>query len=237
MRTILFLLAGLFTTGDLFAQGTPLLTRDHLVRVGNLTPAGPSVESFDTRESKVRGSSYLYDDWVSGKIVFDNGDELGNLQLNFDLHHNLLEIKMEQVVKVALPKQVRSVDIFYLPEKSSRFIPVPDFRTEDGEAAEGFAEVLYDGKIKLVKKNLIEVQKPNYRPSHDVGSLDYIIKKREKLYLLEEGILKEVRRKSDFGKWSKKMKAYARENNLRFRNEADLIQLVRYYDSLLDYGQ
>ena len=237
MRTIFFLLAGLFTAGELFAQGTPLLTRDHLVRVGNLAPAGSSVESFDIRESKVKGSPYLYDDWVSGKIVFDNGDEMENLQLNFDLHSNLLEIKMDQVVKVALPKQVRSVSIFHQPEESSRFIPVAEFRTEEGEAAEGFAQVLYDGKIKLVKKNLIEIHKPTYRPSHDVGSLDYTIRKKEKLYLLEEGILKEVKRKSDFGKWSKKMKAYARENNLRFRNEEDLVQLVRHYDSLLDYGQ
>lgn len=237
MKAVFFLLAGLFFTLEGVAQGTPLLTKDHLDRVGGLSPGGASVEGFDIRTSKMKGSPYLYEDWVSGKIVFDNGDEMEDLQLNFDLYNHLLEVKTEQEVKVALPKQVRSVDIYYHPEEHSKFIPVAGFRTKEKEAAEGFAEVLYDGKIKLVKKSFVEIHKPTYRPSHDIGSLDYEIRKKEKLYLLEEGVLKEVKRKSDFGKWGKQMKAYARENNLRFRKEEDLIQLVRYYDSLLDYGQ
>lgn len=237
MKNIFFLLTGLFFTVEVLAQGTPLLTKDHLDRVGNLSPAGSSVEGFDIRTSEIKGSPYLYERWMKGKIVFENGVEMGNLELNFDLYNHLLEVKTEQVVKVALPEQIRFVDIYFLPEKSSRFIPVTGFLTEDDEAAEGFAEVLYDGRIRLVKKSLLEIHQPNYRPTHDIGSLNFQIKKKEKIYLMEEGMLKEIKRMSDFGKWRKKMKAYARENNLRIRNEKDLVQLVQYYDSLLDYGQ
>lgn len=87
--------------------------------------------------------------------------------------------------------------------------------------------------LSLVKKTELVVRKPNYHPSHDIGSHNYEIKKKERIYLLEEGILKEVKRKPDFGKWAKKVRTYSRQNKLRVGEEKDLIRMVEYYDSLL----
>lgn len=232
MKHLCFLAVGFLYAIPLFAQESPLLIKNRLDRISSIKAGGSPIEGFDNRMAGVKGNPFLFDDWLRGKVLFDNGEEAEDLQLNFDLHNNLLEVKTKREIKVAKPEQVQSVKI-YLPDETKKFIPVLDYSTTDNEKAEGFAEVLYDGTIKLVKKTLVKVHKPSYRPSHDVGNYDYEIRKKEKIYLLEESILKEIKRKPDFGKWTKKVRAYSKQNGLRAWKEEDLILMVQYYDSLL----
>lgn len=233
MKRIYFLLAGLLFSGALLAQESPLIVKDRLEKIASAVAGGPTIEGFDNREMGIKGSPYLYDDWLSGKVIFMNGQSIENILLNFDLHNKLLEVKMRHVVKVGRPEDIEAVEINYAPAETRRFIPVSMYHTEKNEAAEGFAQVLYDGNIKLVKKTSLVIYKPNYRPSHDVGSQDIEIRKKEQIYLLEGGVLKEVKRSPDFGKWTKEVKAYSKENKLRAKKEEDLIRMVRFYDSLL----
>lgn len=233
MKNIYFLWAGLLFSGGLLAQESPLIIKDRLEKISSAVAGGPTIEGFDNRVAGVKGSPYLYDDWLSGKVIFMNGQSMENILLNFDLHNKLLEVKMRHVVKVGKPEDIEAVEVSYGPAEIRRFIPVSIYETEKKEPAEGFAQVLYDGNIQLLKQTALVIYKPNYRPSHDVGSQDIEIRKKEQLYLLEGGILKAVKRSPDFGKWTKEVKAYSKEHKLRAKNEEDLIRMVRFYDSLL----
>lgn len=233
MKFLCFLIAGVLSVLSVFGQESPLLIKDRLDRVSSIKAGGSAIEGFDNRIAGIKGSPFLFDDWLSGKVIFDNGKEEKNLQLNFDLYNNLLEVKTERGIKVAKPEQVQFIEIKYSTNKIKKYMPLSGYSTTDNEKAEGFAEVLYDGTIKLVKKTLVKVHKPSYRPSHDVGNYDYEIRKKERVYLLEEGVLKEVKRMPDFGELTKKVKAFSKQNKLRVRKEKDLIRMVEYYDSLL----
>ena len=219
--------------GNTLKEDNPVIIQDRLNKLNSINGANSLLMGFDNRTSEVVGDAYLFESWVPATITFKQGEEVEEVPVNVDLLNNRVEIKAGDQVKVAYGFQIRDFVVKDLLEEDSKFVSFSDFRLADGEKLKGFGQLLYDGQVKLLKRPYVIVKKAKYIPGFEVGSLNPEIVDKEKYYLLENEILREVKRKPDFGKQNAQIKKFMKKHKLKTKREKDLVDTVAYYDSLL----
>ncbi|MCA6073461.1 hypothetical protein [Fulvivirga sedimenti] len=173
--------------------------------------------------------------WNAGNIYLTNGDSLIAYYLRYDIIKNSLEVIINRKFYTIHNSQISSFEWFSGNRLSiEKFIRRDVFEFENAENYIGFAEVLEDGEVRLLKiKEIIyrEHASSTLVPENAEGSDILIL---EKYFLVKDNHIHELatgkKRNLEFLN-SEELETHVKEARLSFSVEGDLKSIVRYYNS------
>jgi hypothetical protein len=183
--------------------------------------------------SEMYGNPYLIRDWSDGIVKFTSGRVVNQFKLRFDCVRNQLLLQF-QGSTFAAESKVREF-VMYTNKKKDSLVFRKGYPATGKATENTFYQVLLEGKtqlLKLVSKNIIE-EREMIASSRKHGRLE----DEEKYYLFRDGamILLPPERELILAALPEKataLSAFITENNLRFKSEADYIQLATKYNEL-----
>ncbi len=187
-------------------------------------------------ESGYLGSPYENDDFQKG-VITKNGVTISHtVSLRYNAHKDIFEIKKTAVLKDNQAKLLKKSDEITLKVNNQNFVFVP---VNDGDIRAGYFVLLQKGEkvtlYKKIHKQFIPGQKAYSSLAQDVAPTFkenitlYITNSEGKMVALansKNGKLKA------FEDHKKEVKEFVKENKLNLNKEAQLIKLVKYYNSL-----
>lgn len=186
---------------------------------------------FETRYTHVEGSPYLHSDWLKGRVKLANGSTYSDIELKYDQVADELLFRDKNGNVLTF---VDAVAEFMLPGS-----PPPLFRSGfhalDNHTERSFYQILYDGGIKLLKKSVKKISEvKQYNSASSTTKFDLI----ETYYIGRENQPVKFRKdkKSLFkvlGNKTDMLENYVKAENLNLKEEADLVKLIHYYNSIL----
>ena len=182
------------------------------------------------------GNPYIIKDWSEGLVKFTSGRVLNQFKLRFDCVRNQLVLQFQGSTFAAESKVKEFVMYTGSGKKKDSLVFRKGYPAIDKGNEHTFYQVLFEGKtqlLRLIAKNVIE-EKELIASSRARGRLE----EEEKYYLLKEGamILLPPDRAQILNALPAQATALAQfitDNNLRFRTQADYIQLAKKYNELL----
>jgi len=195
-------------------------------------------ESTHIRLPRLQGFSKYYweDSWLVGNIYLHNDESLKGYYLRYDVLKNQLEIIIEDQYRYITHNQIEYFEWYNVSRlKTAYFVNASKYETD--EDITGFFEVLVDGEIKLLKRKFVYALRESASPTL-VNDTDNEIRFFETYYIAqgkEIDELKGSRRKNIklLNNYTSKIKEFVKEKKLHFNNENDLINIVNYYNFLL----
>ncbi len=183
----------------------------------------------NTTPEEIQGSKYLNENFQKGKIIIDNNE------INALLRYNLLndEFELKNNVNEEIASIVRSKEIKFLIGSAN--FGMYSFVEKNDNRAEGYFEILNDGPIQLLKKNLLsyneaEPASNSYsqaKPARYVTSTEYYLSRDQKpaqpLLLRKKDILRVLN--------TDQAQNFVKENSLKLKTEKEIIQLLDYINT------
>lgn len=180
---------------------------------------------------QIEGSPYLDENYVQGEIYFGNAG-LTKAPVRYNAYQDLLEYQQNGKALVLDPstkiKKVQMGDITFIVEKFAM----------DGKTKYGFLNLLDTGKVSLLSKKAVKYQAAMKGKALDGGDLPAKFSRSADTYFLKvgEGELKEVGSLKELianlPDKQDEIKQYAKQEKISPKKEAELRQLIRYYNSL-----
>lgn len=183
-----------------------------------------------TQEANIEGSAYLEEQFVNGVVALTNGTSYADIPLRYNAYNEEIEFRDNNGDRFNLnnPESIREVTI-----GKSKFIYTDSkFKNENKKI---YAEVLTEGTVSLLKHYRIkfvpakeaESYKAPQPPKLVKAPSEYLIQKADgsnQLFKNKKELLKILSGKSE------KINKFIDQQKLSFRNEADLISIVAYYN-------
>lgn len=192
---------------------------------------GMTTVHYTERSTYVVGSPYLYESYLPGEITLKEGTLLKNLPVRYNIADDIMEfIYITDTLDIIDPLRLSRIRF---AEKD--FIYCIGM-TESNTVSGNYFEVLYeDGKIKLLLKYLVKLERDEYLNNYagGFGSGDLYYKSDEQYYILDyEGAARQIRTKRDifklFPEYKKDISAFWKQENLRFKNRQDLLKITNF---------
>lgn len=177
----------------------------------------------------IEGSVYLFDSWKN-KVVINSGENNFSLRnANFNTKKNTFESKINNTDSI-FTFDFTNIDRMVVNNKIFKRV----FSPIDG-GYKIYEVVAESGDYAVYKDHYIEIKEGNPNPMLVQTSDKYII--RDSYYMKKGKSFKRMKFKKSsivksFGNKAKAVEEYAKENNLSFKNEQQLQQIVSYYASL-----
>jgi len=218
----------LFYVNCLYSQWSP---HDYTI-LG--TPYNVVID-FGTKSDEYMDSYYLDEEWHLGNFTLISNQTISNYLIKYDLKNNNLEIQFSGEIKI--------LDLYKMKEFSwedgagviHRFVNL-NIKATSSELY-GIAQLLYDGKAKLLKtyayrpKPESDVKYGAYQAiDHNYVQEDLYIMEGEKTLLVNGN---KKRFMKFFNNYSSVMMSYIKSNNLKINKVPDLKMIVAYYNSLI----
>ena len=110
----------------------------------------------------VKGSTYLDKKWnLATILLFQSEKLLEGYPVKYELKENELEVKASNGIKILDTKNIKSlVWKDSITQEPKYFISGSEY-TDEGTPLNGLLEVLSDGKVPLLKRNLVVVKAPD----------------------------------------------------------------------------
>ncbi len=200
-----------------------------------------AVRTYDLRYEGMQGTPYFIDEWLSGKLVFTNGDAGKKSHLlKYNTQTKELLMKRPQGDSIIVfPNQITAFTIIDASKNVSYpFIKVENLKADGGTVPVCFLMVLYKNKSSLLKYVSKNVLKANYQGGYSadrrydsyVDNSQYFIRKFDnslvKVKVKKSSVLDALEDKKA------EIEAYIKKENLSFKNDFDIAKVLVYYDSL-----
>lgn len=238
MRTIIFSLA-IALTGTLSAQNVSVpqdyAAKENLRELGSMDGTG-TVKTFDTRYEGVKGTQYVFKEFLQGDVFLKSKEKVTIKRLNYNCFENEITYKdpATDVIRILNKFQV---DLFTIYDGADVLTFVPLKLEEDGETI--FAEVLYNKASIVYKVYEKEWVKANYEGGYSADrAYDEFVDKYD-LYFLKKGdnMLYKAKKskkqvKEAFPDQASEITSYIKSNKLDLKEDESLVKLMKYYDSL-----
>ena len=236
MKTIVLLLFGIVISLHAHAQD---LNRD--LNLKSAAASGNHRNFFTelpVKKGETLGSEYFRDEWMIGDLMTSDSTRLEDLSLKYNVSDNLLEIKVDEEIKV-IPYE--KVTAFYLndPLKSKPVVFVSsEVLKEKKNVINGFYELVYDGPVDLLQKYKVEVVEASYNVAMDVGSKsDKLVQKSEFFVSTKSALEPLERNNSKFVAQLDKEKeeellSFIKTHKLKLKKKEDLIKIFEYYQTI-----
>lgn len=186
------------------------------------------------------GFSYAQRDWPSelwhdGKVVLLAGDTLKGI-LKYDFPQNLVQyVVHNDKAEIYSSRKVLFFEIFdETVHKYRQFYALP-YSNPSGYKAPMFFELLEEGKITLLSRELLEYK--TYNNTFYGGSYSRLVQTYYYYLLKEDGTIEDFKgNKNDLialmGNKGKTVEKYIKANRLDFDDKYDIAKIVAYYNSL-----
>lgn len=217
--TIVFILFFAITYAQNIQLPTEYISNSTLGGVNNNLPAN------------VQGSPYVNEEFVIGK-VFINEDKPYTGLLRYNAYNDGIEMKTENGVITLLKREYLKAQI------DGKLYLIENYKTENGTIRKTYFVELNEGKARLLlnqRKKFVEA-----KPARSTYSKDQPPKFEDETsyYLITEGkaAVKTKLKSNDvlaaFADHQKELQDFVKQNKLKLKNEAEVIQLLAYYNSL-----
>jgi hypothetical protein len=225
---MLFILTA-FSTGCMFSQWSPydlsIIRTDREMFINLKTKPAEDVNSF-----------YIDEQWHEGTFEMLPEHVFENYHIKYDLKNNVLEIQLSDEVKIL--ELYRIKEFSWTDNAGTDHIFINLNAKAKNTKLYGIAQVLLDGKAKLIKTYKY-VPKPENDIKYGAYSVidhNYI---HEDLYLMEGEKILQVngnRRKlmKFFDNYSSNVMSFVKSNKLKINRLSDLKQIIEYYNSLIN---
>lgn len=177
------------------------------------------------------GSPFINNDWkIADIITFDNKSTIANIPVRLDAKANLIEINHENMVKV-----LHSANTYSVAFKAGNEVFITN-RTLGIDTPEGFFKIIYNEKTSLLCHYSTKIIESSYNQVLDAGIREDKLMLEQTYYILKDGKLVklEKKRKKLIRQFMDRPEVvqYIKENHLIPREEADLLKLISYIDSI-----
>lgn len=200
-----------------------------------------AVRTYDLRYEGMQGTPYFIDEWLSGKLVFTNGDAGKKTHLiKYNTQTKELLMRRPQGDSIIVfPNQITAFTINDVSKNVSYpFVKVENLKADGGTVPVCFLMVLYKNKSSLLKYVSKNIMKANYQGGYSadrrydsyVDNSQYFIRKADnslvKVKVKKSSVLDALEDKKA------EIEAYIKKENLSFKNDIDVAKVLAYYDSL-----
>lgn len=182
-------------------------------------------------EENIDGSPYLIDDFINGTIFTTSKVQYVDIPLRFNIFNDAIEFRTndDKVMAMATPEIIERVtfgeyEMVYAPFAVQKKIK------------RGFFKVILSGNISLYARPEILYQQPEEPGAYKEAKPARFVSKPDSYFLrigLNEAI--KVDKKNDvidfFPEHNDEVAAFIKKNKIKTNKEADLKELVEYYNS------
>lgn len=193
---------------------------------------GGMFRSFDNRSKGTKGSLKVFEEYLPGGIVMNNGQEFEFNRMNYDGYYDAIVVirkKEEQVVTTMMVKAFYIVDV-------TDTLHFDRLLRDDNRM--GYYQRLTDGNnIKLYKKLFTTYQPATYTGAYSTGSTEGQLVPNFSYYV-QDGKMRPREFKTKkallelFPEEKEKLQQYMKGNKTDFKKEDQVIALISYLDSI-----
>lgn len=192
---------------------------------------------FETN-GRVIGDQYLDSVFANSKLKLFKANERIDCPLRYDLINDELEIKTTAGIKVIKNSIVEYFVSLGRDNDSLLFVNSSNYKyTEDMAPLVGFYQVMNSGNFELLKYSRIEITKPSYNASLEVGDRNAYLVKKVSFYGAFKMQVFKFKSKKDLMKFIDepnrlKVESFVKENKTDFKKESDLLDLFHFLNQL-----
>jgi len=233
---IIILITFIGATG--LAQTIPDHTeaKENLRELGSLSGTG-NVKTFDNRYEGTKGTPYVFEEWFPGEVFLKNNKRIIIEQMNYNCYDNEVAY-LEPKSKAVMLINKYMVDLFFLKSGADSILFIPIQLEDDKQAV--FVQVLYNDGSSLYKLYGKEFVRANYEGAYSADRRYDEFADKSSLYFSRHDDpaqyhkVKKSKKQilSAFPGAEDQISAYIKEEKLDLKSEADLIKLLKFYDSL-----
>lgn len=197
---------------------------------------GVATHNYSTKSNiPVNGIPFLNELFTSGNLELLDGSKSGEVLLRYNVAKDLFEIlRNNDTLTLTRPFAVKYV---YLEEKI--FIFDPKLREDAERSLNGYFQLRVDGKLSLYIKRRKDLSFDSFVANYKGGGGTkeyYYIDKVSFVGKSTEGkaflIVSAKSFLSNLVDHKSEMKAFIKQNKIKFKQEEDLVRLFEYYNSL-----
>jgi len=192
-------------------------------------------EVFFSDYRQVKGSPYLYDDWMIGDIFLDNGRGIKNVMIKFDVYAHRVLVYHENLKRVVLiEKQHTAEFILRVSGEERRFRKLMEVNSKSKVFDGCYFEVLSEGEISLLKLN--------YRDVYPINNPNKIFidefTDEENYMVFVNNDYKQIRLSRNYffhnyPEYKDQLRKYIRKNKLKVRTEKDFVKAINYLNEII----
>jgi hypothetical protein len=238
MRTlIVLLLCSISVMGFAQEPSTGLDAQSNTEAIGGAKGNANTARAFDNRYEGVRGTPYLRNQWTPGLVKYKDG-KVSKGVFKVDVYGNsLMALLPSGDSMVVVDKGVEEVNLELAEEQTE---VLKKYLLEPARHADGtYAVLLYSGPTRFLihkKKNLMQA---SYQGGYSAGRPYDEFIDASSYYIHPEGAqpvkINRLNKKNVLGalpKHAQQVKSYLAEQKLDLQQEADVVRLLQYYDSM-----
>lgn len=175
--------------------------------------------------------------WHDGKIVLVDGDTLRGM-VKYDFQQNLVQyIINNNQAEVYTARKVLMVEIFDETAHRYRKFFVLPYLNESNYKTPMFFELLEEGKITLLSRDVLEYK--TYNSYYAYGGITRLVETSYYYLLKEDGSIEAFKANRNdvlamMGTQRKSVEKYIKSNRLDFDSKYDVAKIVAYYNSLVN---
>jgi hypothetical protein len=214
----------------LFAIG--FLTISHVKAQDNILRDPVTNRVFNpVKYSEISGSPFLFDKWINGSATISKG-YYDNLEIKLDSYTNTLLFKKEEET-YEFQDDILSFVLKPTPTDSSSYLYFKKGVSGQNLAYNQYVQVLVEGRVGFYKsqaKSMAEVNQINKGVVQSFTKTDrYYIFKNNVAHLVR---LNKSEALSLLNEKQEQLEAFIDKEKLSLRKEADVIKVIRYYNSI-----
>lgn len=182
----------------------------------------------------VQGHPYLFDNWITGLVRFNNGVVVTDAQLKYDIVKDLIcykDPKTEQIMTFNQHPQEFSIDVSGGDEP---LLFRCGFQPVERIGPANYYQLLANGKVQLLKRIIKE---PFEEQPYNSATKIRTFKDTETFYLARNNQPVKVKKDKKtilaaLGDKTAELEAFIKTDGLNLKNEKDLAKLILHYNSL-----
>ncbi|MFW6222265.1 MAG: hypothetical protein ACOC3T_01500 [Bacteroidota bacterium] len=196
------------------------------------------VRTFNVGYEGIKGTPYLFDEWLPGNILLYGEKLLTGVPIKFDAYNNdLVYLNESMMDSLVINKQ--NVLEFEIGRDGNWILFSKYNLTNNKHKLDiKFAESLYAGKSKLIRYHFKNLIKADYTGAYNSGvKYDELIPESQ-LYLIKpDNIMIKLKANhrsilKAFGEKKNEIKSFMKEQNLSGNDINELVKITKHYDSI-----
>lgn len=187
---------------------------------------------FEKSYVDVKGSPFLFNNWILGDVKLENGATHANVPLKYNIVDDILYFRAPK--DSSLLEFVIPVIRFKFNEAFGGALFSKGFPAIENFTNQSYYQVLYDGKVKLLKKQIKTIleNKPYNSATTEKSFLESNL-----YFALKGGEMQKLRpaKKSLLQLFTDKeaqVEDFIKKEKIDFKSDEDLAKVFKYYDSL-----
>lgn len=194
-----------------------------------------TVRTFDNRYQGVKGSAFLNEGWIKGRIILRDNSQMPELMIRFNAWENELHYLNQDSKEMIAEKNALAGFVLLNGNSSRIFTLLPAGEPDKAK----YYEQLSGGSISLLELHSKEFLKADYQGGYSANRPYDEFTDKSVLYWFAEGMSKPEKLKTGYKNVMKcfpdkkgEIEAFVKEKGVRLNEKAGILEVFRFYNTL-----